>query len=282
MRTRTLVFRVCLAGTFAPGSGFAQSANERPALKFDVASIKLNTSGCDGGRGGGGAPPPGRLSVKCIAIQDLIQAAYGTFASASTPNQTLLRVVGAPPWVESDHYDLEATFEGKASVPQIYGPMLRSLLEERFRLKVRREVREAPVYALTVARSGHKLTATKDGGCTVFDPDHPPPQPARGQQPPRFCGSTSFNRRGGVRIIDSFGATMAQFAGTTLSSRVDLGRPAIDRTGLTGRYDVHLEFEDEGLSIFTAVQEQLGLRLSAEKGPVEVLVVERIERPTGN
>jgi uncharacterized protein (TIGR03435 family) len=280
MRRLALVPLVA-AGLWAPSPTHAQT--------FEVASIRLNTSGCAGGRGGGG-PTPGRLSVKCIAIKDLIQAAYGTFAHGPPPDPRLPQVLGAPGWVESDTYDIAAKPAGNAGIDEvtidkIYGPMLRTLLEDRFKLKIHRETRELPVYALTVAKGGPKLVASKEGSCTVFDPGHPPPQPSRGQAPPVLCGRTSFQRHGGIRTVDAFGVSMDRFAGITLSTRLDLDRPVLDKTGLTGLFDVHLEFDagnDTGPSLFTAMQEQLGLRLAPDTGPVDVLVVDHIERPSGN
>ena len=99
--------------------------------------------------------------------------------------------------------------------------------------------------------------------------------------------------RNGNIIVDGFGITMASFAGTTLSARLNLDRPVLDRTGIAGLFDIHLEFahdrpggadadSEPGASLFTALQEQLGLKLSRDKGPVDVLIVDHIERPSGN
>jgi uncharacterized protein (TIGR03435 family) len=269
--------------------------------EFEVASVKVNTTGCANGRGGGrgGAPAPGRLSVQCITLRDLIQAAYGSFANGPNPNQRLPKVLGAPAWIESDTYDIEAKPSGAATISQMYGPMLQGLLEDRFKLKIHRETRELPVYALTIAKSGSRLRASKEGSCTPVDLSH---LPLQGQPTPLFCGRTSFTRNGDTRNVDGFGLSMATFAGTTLSARLDLDRPVIDKTGLDGIFDIHLEFAadapasgpagtgpgapvppvDSGPSLFTALQEQLGLKLSPDRGPVDVLVVDRIERPSGN
>jgi uncharacterized protein (TIGR03435 family) len=269
----------------------AQSPAARP--EFEVASVKLNTTGCANGRGGGGAPPSGRISVTCIAMKDLIQAAYGTFANGPNMNPGTLQVLGAPGWVDSDSYDIEAKPAGNATVDQMYGPMLQVLLEDRFKLKIHRETRELPVYVLTVAKSGNKLQASREGSCLSLDPSHPPTQPQPGQPPISFCGRTSIRRNGAKMTVDAFGIGMALFAGTTLSVRLDLDRPVIDKTGLQGIFDLHLEFgapnslpvgaaADMSPSIFTALQEQLGLKLSPDKGPVDVLVVDHVERPSEN
>jgi uncharacterized protein (TIGR03435 family) len=149
------------------------------------------------------------------------------------------------------------------------------------------------VYLLTVGPGGSKLKPTPPGSCVVFDPTHPPEQPGNGQPPPVFCGGGSY-RRDGVRLsVDAHGVTMGQFAGLTLG-RADLGLPVIDRTGLTGRFDIHFEFRPDSAapvvgsegpdspgSIFSAMGE-LGLKLATGKAPMDVLVVESINRPTEN
>jgi uncharacterized protein (TIGR03435 family) len=271
----------------------AQSTDDRP--RFEVTSVKRNLSGCMQGRGGGGTPPPGRLHATCIAVKDLIQAAYGTFANGGAPDPRMLQVLGAPEWIDTEMFDLEATPAGEASINQIYGPMLQTLLAERFGLRIHRETWELPVYVLSVDPAGPKLVATAPGACVQFDSSNPPTQPARGQAPVALCGRTSIKRAGTMLTIDAFGVSMAQFAGVTLSARAELDRPVLDRTQLTGIFDVHLAFTpdlaaarngseisgDAGASIFTALRE-LGLRLSPGRGPVEVLVVDRINHPTEN
>jgi uncharacterized protein (TIGR03435 family) len=270
----------------------AQSTDTRP--RFEVASVKRNLSGCEHGRGGGsGAPPPGRLRVSCIAVKDLIQAAYGTFASGPTPAAFVPDVVGAPDWIDTDLYDIEALPSGSASIDRMYGPMMQRLLEERFGLRIRSEARDRSVYLLTVGPGGDKLKPTPPGSCVVFDPAHPPEQPRNGQPLPALCGRGSYQRDGLRLLVDAQGVTMAQFAGGTLG-RAELGRPVIDRTGLAGRFDIHFEFrsdlvapldgtepQDSTGSIFSAMRD-LGLKLSAGRAPGDVLVVESINRPTEN
>jgi uncharacterized protein (TIGR03435 family) len=269
----------------------AQSPDARP--RFEVVSVKRNPSGCEHGRGGSGTPPPGRLRVSCIALKDLIQAAYGTFANGPTPAPFVPDVIGAPDWVDTDLYDLDALPAGPATIDRMYGPMMQTLLEERFGLRIRHEARQRSVYLLTVDPGGPKLNRTPPGSCVVFDPAHPPEQPRNGQPPPAVCGRGSYRRDGVSLSVDAHGVTMAQFAGGTLG-HAELGRPVIDRTGLAGQFDIHFEFrsdlatpldgseaQDSPGSIFSAMRE-LGLKLAAGKAPVDVLVVERINRPTEN
>lgn len=278
-----LVAFMAYGAVLLPGQG----ADTRP--RFEVISVRRNISGCSQGRGGRGAPPPGRLTVTCISAKDLIQAAYGTFANGPAPDPRMLQVIGAPEWIETEMFDIDAKPPGPASIDQIYGPMLQSLLEDRFGLRIHREKKELPVYLLTVAPGGARLSVTAPGTCTQFDPSNPPPQPQAGQTPAALCGRTSIKRNGAVLTIDAFGMQMARFAGVTLSVRADLDRPVIDRTQLDGMFDIHLAFrpdlavaqDDTGPSIFTALRE-LGLRLSPGKAPVEVLVVDRIGQPSQN
>jgi uncharacterized protein (TIGR03435 family) len=271
-----------------------QTSDTRP--RFEVTVVKRNLSGCAQGRGGGATPSPGSLRVTCITVKDLIQSAYGTFANGPAPDPRMLQVVGAPQWIESEVFDVNARPSGQASLDQMYGPMLQTLLEDRFGLRIHRETREVPVYILTVDSGGPRLPATAPGTCAQFDPANPPPQPRNGQAPVALCGRTSIRRNGPVLTIDAFGVQMGRFAGITLSVRAELDRPVIDRTGLEGMFDVHLAFKpdlaaaaqdgsaaagDAAPSIFTALRE-LGLKLSPGKGPVEVLVVDRISHPSGN
>ena len=185
--------------------------------------------------------------------------------------------------------------------------MLQRLLEDRFQVKVHKESRDVPVYTLTVAKSGLKLQASKPGSCTPMDMNNLPRNTIKPGDPmPKYCGGGGMRTNGAIWTADWYGVTMAEFAGRMLENDVD--RPIIDRTGLTGRFDVHLEFARDnarsgpvrlngadspglppsspdraaGPSIFTALQEQLGLKLSAEKGPVDVLVIDHVEKPSAN
>ena len=185
--------------------------------------------------------------------------------------------------------------------------MLQALLEDRFKLKVHKEPRDTQVYLLTVASNGAKLKPAKEGSCVPFDLANLAVSPVgRGEARPNFCGApTGRMGANGTVVRESYGTTMAEFVGRMLTGALD--RPVIDQTGLTGRYDVHLEFVPErmqtgaaslngipspgaaentnslpGPSIFAAVEEQLGLKLSAGKSPMDVIVVDHAEKPTAN
>jgi len=252
-------------------SVFAQTP-ARP--KFEVATIKLNT---DCGNGVRNDPvSPGRLGLVCRSSRLLIEIAY-----------KIPKALGGPAWLDSDLYDLNAKAEGNAPLDQMGGPMLQTLLEDRMKLIVHRETRELPVYSLTAARSGAKVTAFKEGSCVPIDLRLLQPTP--GEPRPVFCG-TSSRTKGPTTMLNGHGVTMENLA-HQLSVTAD--RPVIDKTGLTGLFDFHLELARDaadstpsdgtaGLSIFTAIKEQLGLELKPDKGPVEVLVVDHVERPSEN
>jgi len=277
----------------------ACAQTSRPA--FEVASVKLNTH-CDPNGPSGGQSTPGRVDLECADLRDLILTAYGIYANGANPapGSFRMQVVGGPAWMDSTHYDIVAKANGNPPRSEMYGPMLQLLLEDRFKLKVHRETREGPVYVLTLARNGPKLRAAPEGACVITDIDHPP---EAGKSSMPACGKGKINRGGPVVTFDIAGATIAN-----LCSQLNLvmDREVIDRTGLAGRFDIHLEVtpadlqlksvagrtvdqpgqppadDNDGPSISVALQQQLGLKLETGSGPVPVLVVDHIERPTDN
>lgn len=256
-------------------------AQPSPRPAFEAASIKPNPN-CRQVPNAG--PSAGRLDLPCITPRMLIRAAYGGFSGGKL-NTRFLDVVGGPGWLDSEWYAVTAKSEGKASAAQMMGPLLQALLEERFQVKVHIEVRESPVYVLTVAKDG-KLAAAKEGSCVPIDPNHMP-QPDASQPMPKFCGNASVKRGAGGFVAEIPGITMEELAGRMLPGYV--GRPVVDQTGLAGRFDVHLEFAlpgrevtDGAPSIFVAMQEQLGLKLSAGKAAMDVIVVDSAAKPTAD
>jgi uncharacterized protein (TIGR03435 family) len=269
---------IAIIAIAAAQGGFAQSG-PRPA--FEAAAIKLNKSCAIGGRSGG-MTFPGRITLECAELRDLILTAYEIYGDHANPASFRMQVLGGPAWIDSERYDFTLKAEGNTAVAQMYGPMLRALLEDRFRLRLHREAREAPVFLLTVAKGGAKLQAAKEGGCLSE------------------CGSAKVDPHG---KFDMFGATMADLS-TQLGMRLD--RDVIDKTGLRGKFDVHLEVSPgelaarhvagssvssagspsaadlTGPSIFTALEQQLGLKLEPAKGQATVLVIDDIERPSAN
>jgi uncharacterized protein (TIGR03435 family) len=147
------------------GHWHVQAQSTTSAAKFEVASIKP-TKEC-----GGGNPrnTPGRLILNCIYLKNLIATAYGRFANARlNPIWAVPKVEGGPSWIDSIAYNIEAKAQNGASRALMSGPMLQALLEERFKLKLHRETREVPVYALTVAKGGSKLKPFEEGNCIEF------------------------------------------------------------------------------------------------------------------
>jgi len=236
---------------------------------FDVASIKPNLSGVEGGSIR--LTPGGRLVARNASLRQLISAA---------DDVRDFQLFGGPPWMASDRFDIEAKAAGDPDQDRI-SLMLQALLADRFRLTVHREKRELPIYRLTVAKGGSKLQPSKADQCTPMIP--PPAQfdPAT----LRPCGG--FNTNVGMMLGGSVSAARLAAA----LSRT-LGRTVVDETSLGGSYDVSLHWTPDEAppavdnsadpSLFTALQEQLGLRLESAKGPVEVLIVDRAEKPSEN
>jgi len=267
-------------------AAYAASALGQEHNSFDVASVKPT------GRTDGRAllqATPGRLAMANLTLRRLILIAY---------DLQDYQLVGEPAWIDSESYDIEAKADGNPSVQQMEGAMLQNLLEERFSLAQHRETRQRNVYKLSSAKGGPKLQPAVEGSCTPYVTNAPPPTTKPGEPPPSFCGFQSTGSEGSNRSLNGKRVTMADLAKTlSRTYTAMLGRNVIDATGLTGSFDIHLTWamdsltpraidtpppDTAGPSIFTALQEQLGLKLEAAKGPVDVLVLDHIEKPTGN
>jgi uncharacterized protein (TIGR03435 family) len=202
------------------------------------------------------------------ALSDLISFAYGLH---------LRQVIGGPSWMESDKYDITGQPEGQG-MPNVnqMRDMIRALLEDRFKLTTHRDMRELSAYALVVTPGGSKMTKNDNN--------------------PNGLPGLLFR---GLGVLPATNATMGDFAGVMQLAVLD--RPVIDKTGLQGRYDFTLtwtpdetQFASFGVRIppstdpnappvlFTAVQEQLGLKFDSVRAPIEVLVIDRVERPSEN
>jgi len=300
-----------LAGAAAVPPSPAQPPAERP--KFEVASIKLNKD-CDP-RIGNSSNSPGRLNWICQPIRQLIVSAYGSW-DGPQERWPRLESAGGPHWLDTDHYDIIAKADGPAPYWQMVSLMMQSLLEDRFNLKMHMEPKETSVYELTVIGNDPRLKPSAEGSCVPHDYDHPPPPPtpeqrmppppdpskpnaprlpAYLQSPQRPCGSVNMAFSGPNVSADWLGVTMARFVSFALPGRV--GRTIIDKTGLPGMYDIHLEFSQElgpnahvagdpdavpKPDLFQALQQQLGLKLVSAKDPIDVIVVDQVDRPTEN
>ena len=251
------------------------------ALTFEVASIRPNTSGNAQGQGLAGPQPGGRFVAIGATLRGLVSGAYDG-----------MQIVAGPTWIDTSRFDINARASGEVPADDMRR-MLRSLLADRFKLVVHTETRELPVYVLSTARSDRKLgpkLRESDAACTKEARNFIPAGPGG----PPACGDF----RMGARSLIARGMFMPAFA-QVLRGRA--GRPVLDRTGLDGAYDLEVEWSSdlglqqappgsagasdltpEGLSLFTALQEQLGLRLQADRGPVDVLVVDSAEQPSPN
>jgi uncharacterized protein (TIGR03435 family) len=271
----------------AAAYGLYAQSDAHPA--FQVASIKLNPA--RGQRAMYVSPQPGgRMTAVSAPLLLLIQNAYAVHS---------FQVVGGPSWINSEGYDIEAKPEGETTRKQMW-LMLQTLLADRFKLVLHRETRELPLYTLTQLKGGLKQAPAKEGGCLSIDQDAPPPRPGSG--PP--CGKVQISMtQAGIRMQGGK-VTMAEFIRILA---IALGRPVLDKTDFAGEFDVDLDFTPDestaGLpgargprdpggpsiptdpsrpTILAALQEQLGLKLSSGKGPVEVLAIDHVERPTEN
>jgi uncharacterized protein (TIGR03435 family) len=312
------------AGRLSPFG--AQNADTGP--QFEEASIRE----CDpdnlpalppGARGGGPNSfymTPGRTYVLCMTPATLIRTAYGLGAAGNellndgsrarpvrlnavaglgVENGTMVR--GGPDWVRSDRYTIEATADPAADAATMSRTMMLRLIERRFKLRAHLEVEQIPAFALTVAKGGHKLKRTEDGGCEVpvFVPGQqtpPPPSLAevrRGVKP--RCGI--ILEPNGPNLV-YFGAGAIISGGeefTSLAKRIGLRLDRVqvfDKTGLTGTYTFTLEFpNDAGIApsdparaanLVAALEDQLGLKLEPARAPREFVVIDSIERPGAN
>jgi uncharacterized protein (TIGR03435 family) len=239
----------------------AQAAPPRPS--FEVATIKRNVSGAEDGAMG--FQPGGRFRAVAFDPRRMIAVAYGT-GRRLQPQQ----VIGGPDWLSREFYDITAKVspEFAAGSPEQLFPQLplfvQSLLEERFGLRVHRETRDIPVYTLEFAsrdRSFGPRFGRSSADCRT-DPDSCRFRPVPGRV-----------QTGAVAM-----PTLTNFLATVVD------RFIVDRTGLDGTFRLELEWSPDqsgdGPSIFTALPEQLGLRLDAGRAPVDVLVIDHVERPT--
>ena len=285
----------CFIGVVLSALLQAQSAPSSAVPKWDVVSVKRCTPGTERG----GDSSPGRLSIGCgcLAGSDntgLIQVAYNRYARGYFTSARVIPIEGVPDWVHSESFDIEARAEGRPNFTMMEGPMMQAILEDRFKLKIHRETRQGPVYELALGKGSPRLKPMQPGKCTPAPIGRPSAPLPDGQ---RYCRGI-VNPRGAVDIE---GGTLVGFA-ALLGMALD--RPVIDKTGLTDSFEIHLRFSPDDAtsprpdtagpdtsaavtapdapSVFQAIQEQLGLRLVPAKGPVDVLVIDHIERPSGN
>lgn len=219
---------------------------------FEVASIRPHGNPEDSSDTN--LLPGGRYEGRNISVRKLIRQATGVDDR---------QMVGAPGWVDSERYDIDAKTGDTARLrPEVFQKLLLVLLEDRFGFRFHWETREQPVYWMVAQKSGSKLKPHPDGG------------------------EPTMSVNGGTRrVLIATGISMNDLAGLVTRQ---VGRPVQDHTGLPGLYDVRLEWDESqsmesGLpSLFGALEEQLGLKLNSAKGTVKALVVDNVQKPSGN
>jgi uncharacterized protein (TIGR03435 family) len=237
------------------------------AQSFDVASIHINNTETDGHHHIISDPAESHFRTVNLALRDLIQFAYGVPDS---------QILGGPAWLDSTMFDIDAKSDPAVDAQLHALPteqarrqkqlMVQALLADRFQLKVHQETRQLPIYALVVSKDGPKFIPSKVAGTTID------------------TGRARLHIAGSDDTIGILARELAQV----------LGRPVLNQTGMSGRYDVSLRWTPDDAAaaapstpdvppdIFTAIQEQLGLKLESTKEPVPVLVIDSVEKPSPN
>ncbi|MEO6816486.1 MAG: TIGR03435 family protein [Edaphobacter sp.] len=290
MRKRVLIATGCVAAAamvFAPGGGGAQTVSK--PMAFDVASIRQNVDNI-------GICTPDQIQPTARGLHMtncplLVAVGVAYVPTTGNPLGYLVedRIMGMPNSLAQDRYNIDArigdsnaeAWRDPVQRKEMLHAMMQTLLAERCKLVAHREMRDKPIYALVVGKKGVKLKASEPDVVETIRAKHP--------EATAIPGGSGFFFRGQGRI-DMFGVTTGTLA---LLLSGPAGRPVVDKTGLTGKYEIHLEMaqegqpvaegsDDPGASVFSAVQEQLGLKLESQKDPVENLVIDHIERPSPN
>jgi len=273
----------------------AQPAPPPATPKFDVVSVKA----CKPGDMVPGGSSPGRLHIGCgiLANTDntgLIQVAYNRYASGQLTSYAVIPIEGGPDWLHSQSFQIDAKSDGTPGIQMMEGPMMQAILEDRFKLRIHRETRQGNVYEIVLGKGSPKLKPLEDGSCIP---------PSLGRSLPTLASGEHYCRNmvSPAGLVDFEGGTLSGCAGLL---NLLLDRPVIDKTGLTGYFKIRLVFSPtdtapprlalanpgapteartpDAPDIFQAIQEQLGLKLVAATGPVDVLVIDHIERPSEN
>jgi uncharacterized protein (TIGR03435 family) len=291
--TAAAVAAIALPIAAGAGATALRPQEQEPILDaaFDVASFKRNVS--NDGNITFRPEPTGEFTVINMPLIRLVAGAYQLQYD---------QVIGAPAWAQDEKYDILAKLDPKIARrsqpdghPPTWALALRNLLAERTHLAFHRETRQLPVYALVMARADRRLGPNikpAQVDCEVLRPQaevaarEGKPSP----YPPRTLTYVPCGMRNAPGRIVSGGFGFAEFMGAL---SVQMGRPVVDRTGLSGRWDFYLEYAPTPITagatadsnhpdLFTAMQEQLGLKLESTQGPVQVFVIDRLERPTAD
>jgi uncharacterized protein (TIGR03435 family) len=283
--------QILLASLMAAGLA-AQSAPGK--LEFEVASVKPNKS--DGPPRANNPLGPGNVYSPYGGYFQAINFplyTYILFAYKIMGNQEQFLRTQIPAWVMSDRFDIEARAQGNPDKDQMR-LMMRSLLADRFKLRIHFETRQVPVFALGLLKPGRTGPTLQphpaDYPCSTV------PAASQNQatgQFPVLCGGL-FPMPPGAPGRQHMGARRVtmEFIANSLSAMGQLERPAIDRTGLSGNFDFAIEWEPEsgadaqrdpaGPTFLEALKDQLGIKLESQKGPAEVIILDHVEHPTEN
>jgi uncharacterized protein (TIGR03435 family) len=266
---------------FAIGTATSLVAGQAASPQFEVVSVKVNTAGENAQTLFGF--PSGRFAAINLTLLEIIRGSHGREFTGRN------RIEGGPAWVSSTRFDIEGRWAGNPSTEERWS-MVRAMLADRFGLVTHIEAREMSVYALSAAKPGARrpgLRASKASCPTTSGPPSPPPPGTK----PSNCGVAL-----GPDGLSGDGASMWQLA-SVLGNLPSVGRTVVDRTGLSGLYDFTVEYTraappsptgdgtsplSDGPSIFTALEEQLGLTLEATRAPVDLLIIDRAALPRPN
>ena len=247
--TLGLLLTIGIAAAQPQPSPEAQATFEVASIKFHPGPITFSSDPSPRGR---------RVTGTASTLLDLITTAYGVKYD---------QISGGPNWADSDHYDIAAKAEGEGTLTKVEAQrMLQTLLADRFQLRIHRETREVAAYALVVGKSGHKLKES-----TADEP------------------GKNFVRTDGIGLHMVATKGTMEYLASQLSGSA--GRPVVDRTGFTGFYAFTLDWipatrtlepDSDAPSMFTAIQEQLGLKLEPTKVPYPMLIIDHAEKPTEN
>jgi uncharacterized protein (TIGR03435 family) len=310
MRQHTGKFVLSLAVITTAAIPLLSQAPPTQKPSFEVASIKPNTTGQ-------GTlietPPTGRVNIISATFRTLLRTAYRVQD---------YQVIGGPDWLAVDRFDIQARppadYQPQPFLPCVAVDcpptpvqiMMQGLLADRFRLKIHRETRELPVYELTIGKNGFKLkeVSAPPAPAPGAAPPRLPPPPPPGTAPPTNAAALPTPPPG-VTMGFPFGLAASAVPLATLDSVLAeiLRRPVVDKTGIKGYYDFKIVYSRDGIpsngpappppvadggpglnasdprpSIFTALEEELGLKLESAKGPVEVLVIDSVQKPSEN
>jgi uncharacterized protein (TIGR03435 family) len=278
--------RTVAAFLISTGAAIAQVAETDSKPQFEVASIRQAAPGSPAYRMGLTFVPGGRFTVTNYTLKELIELAWEIQP---------FRISGGPAWIDSVRYNVSAKADHDIEWKEAT-LMIQSLLIDRFQLAIHHDAKDLPIYALILARKdgrlGPSLIQSREGGCTRADSSGV--QPEAGKPPKPRCDMLAV----AFRLLKGTSVPPDELA---LALGNIVGRMVADKTGLTGNFDIDLAWTpDEGqylqfpgrpqpppsdaapVSIFTAVQEQLGLKLESTRGPVDILVIDRAEKPSEN